>query len=209
VVDYEKIQSRIRLLYDDRKFDQCIRECDYLLNLLGEDDNKLKKFCYRQISFCYRKLDIYDKAMEYVDEAMKYATIKEELFDCLWHKGHIYRNLGEIDKAVDLFDQCLPFYKKNKMYNQVAGLLINKGSALKERDINLTKKLYEEAIECYKKDVETTQKEFDYIYGLLAETCLYIRNAINLETEKYIRLISSPNKQKELRAKLYHTNERR
>lgn len=201
MVDYEKIKARIRLLYDERKFDQCIRECNYLLELLGEDDIKIKKFCYLEMAFCYRKQDEYDKAMEYTDKAIEYAKIKEEYYSCLWNKGHILYNIGEVEKAVDLFDQCLPFYKKHKMYKEVAGLLINKAYALRDKNI------YLEAIKYYDKAEDIPRASYDYVYSLLAELCINIKDAINLETERYIRLISSPDKQKELRAKLYHSND--
>lgn len=120
------IYARITMFEGD--FDLGLSLCFNALNYCPDDSISLQAEIYNGIGWGYTKLNNKDKAIDYTDKSLK---IYQELSDSIGialsynHKGFIYYNAQEYDKADYFFNMALDIFRKTNSQRNIAAVINN------------------------------------------------------------------------------------
>lgn len=120
------IYARITMFEGD--FDLGLSLCFNALNYCPDDSISLQAEIYNGIGWGYTKLNNKDKAIDYTDKSLE---IYQELSDSIGialsynHKGFIYYNAQEYDKADYFFNMALDIFRKTNSQRNIAAVINN------------------------------------------------------------------------------------
>jgi tetratricopeptide (TPR) repeat protein len=117
-MDCEGMQTKIGLLYKQKKYKEVEDKINELIDYVKKKDNVsgLEKhylcYCYIKLANCERRKDKYKLAIEMAKKALTYCTIKSEKYECYWILGICYKYLNNTNKALYYYDKCIDFYSR-------------------------------------------------------------------------------------------------
>ena len=120
------IYARITMFEGD--FDLGLSLCFNALNYCPDDSISLQAEIYNGIGWGYTKLNNKDRAIDYTDKSLE---IYQELSDSIGialsynHKGFIYYNAQEYDKADYFFNMALDIFRKTNSQRNIAAVINN------------------------------------------------------------------------------------
>jgi tetratricopeptide (TPR) repeat protein len=183
-------ENYINLRYKNKDYAGCIESIEYLLSLLPSDpkaQKKMKRFCYLKWALCLKKSGKLQESLNIADIAIKYCQ-EDDKNGILQMKALIYKELGDMEKALYYLNKCMKWYVKNGMYYEIAQTLDTKARILS------SEKLYYEAIEYYNKAeaegnfppeyVDDFNRDRNNVYARLIELYIDARNINDIKARQ-------------------------
>ncbi len=177
---YESTRDNIVSNYYNNNFTDCIEICKSFIEELNKHtdiDDTIKYnywFAYQYLGKCYRRLNKADETIENIEKSMQYYVHESYLIENNWLLGIVYKDIGNVEKALYYYNICIGYYATNNIPRHLASMLKNKAMLLK--DVELAKN----SIELFKQ-TNAPAKTIDELYEFISECRDYdIQHAMSL-----------------------------
>lgn len=196
-------KDQIRRRYKEGNLDMCKSECEYLLRQASQDDHRTRKFCFQELSYCCLAKGEIDEAEKYTLLALenaKNSKVKDDYYSSYWNLGRIKKRQKQYDEAKEILNECLPFYIKHEMHKEAGQLYMTLANIHKEKENYIeAENGYKNTIELYAKAENMDDKDFDNIYGEMADLYIKMGKKYIWEAQKTISKIKEPDTRNALR----------
>ncbi|MGB3862989.1 MAG: CHAT domain-containing protein [Candidatus Aminicenantaceae bacterium] len=174
------------------EFEQSYSNNEKGLEIAKELNHKIEiGRCSNNIGLYYwRYKTDYSQALRYYQEALQIAKElenKTDEADFLSNMGIIYKRIGNLDKAIDLFNEALQIDYQLGREKEISKTLNNLGTTLRSKiQLEFSKNDFNQAIEYYKESLELARKIGD------KETEIKVLNnlgSINSDAQNYSKAL--------------------